>query len=76
VNSSLDLVPHPRPVPAEEDLGLAELLDLFEPARDGELSPREALRQSLRTSGVRVLEWAQDSTRRAARWGAVPGVSE
>ncbi|WP_369139409.1 hypothetical protein [Modestobacter versicolor] len=72
MKSSLDLVPHPRPVPAEEELGLDELLDLFEPAQDGETSARE----SLRASGVRLLEWAQDSTRRAARWGAVRGVSE
>ncbi|MBB3677880.1 hypothetical protein [Modestobacter versicolor] len=70
MNSPLDLAPRPRSVPVAEELDLAELLDLFAPPPDGELSPRE----SLRASGVRLLGWAQDSSRRAARWGA-PGVS-
>ncbi|WP_138735681.1 hypothetical protein [Modestobacter excelsi] len=60
---------HPHPLPPADELGLAELLELFgteEPA----LPP---VRPSLRSSGARLLMWWRDSSRRAARWGAVPG---
>jgi hypothetical protein len=74
VNTPLDLAPRPSPhppVPAAEELDLSELLDLFVLEEDAGTTARP----SFRASGARLVGWAQDSSRRAARWGAVPGVS-
>jgi hypothetical protein len=60
---------HPHPLLPADELSLAALLELFgteEPA----LPP---VRPSFRASGARLLMWWRDSSRRAARWGAVPG---
>jgi hypothetical protein len=74
VNTPLDVAPrpssHPRPVPADEELSLAELLALF---ASEEVVDTTSMRHSLRSSGALLRGWAQDSSRRAARWGAVAG---
>jgi len=72
VTTPCDLAPHPRPVADDGELDLAALLELFVAE---EPEPAVA-RRSLRSSAVRVLGWTQDSSRRAARWGAVAGVSQ
>ena len=62
------------PLPADEDLGLAALLDLFtseEPAA-AVPSPRRS-RRSLRSEGMRLRAWVQEWSRRATAWGAGPG---
>jgi hypothetical protein len=74
VNTRLDLAPRPshqlHPVP---DAGeLAAFLELFVPA-EADVAPT---RPSLRGSGTRLRGWALDSSRRAARWGAVAEVSQ
>ncbi len=61
----------PQPVPADQELDLAALLDLFSP----EEPTAAPARRSLRSSAVRLLEGVQASSQRAARWGAVPAVS-
>jgi hypothetical protein len=74
VNTPLDLAPRPSshpPVLAAEEIDLSGLLDLFVLEEDAGTTARP----SLRASGARFLGWAQDSSRRAARWGAVSGVS-
>jgi hypothetical protein len=76
VNTPLDVAPRPSshlpPAPADEELSLAELLALFSPEEVATTS----MHRSLRSSGARLRGWAQDSSRRAARWGAVAGVVE
>jgi hypothetical protein len=72
VNTPLDAAPRPssHPRPVDEELSLAELLALF---GSEEVDPTTSMRRSLRSSGALLLGWAQDSSRRAARWGAVAG---
>jgi hypothetical protein len=74
VNSPVDLAPRPtspsRPVLAGEELCLAELLELFA------VEDVPAPRRSLRESGLLLRAFAQDSSRRAARWGAVDGMAQ
>jgi hypothetical protein len=74
VNSPVDLAPRPsstaRPVHADDELGLAELLELC--AADD--VPATSPLHSLRSTGSLLRGWALDSSRRAARWGAVDGV--
>ena len=74
MNSPVDLAPRPtspsRPVLAGEELCLAELLELF--ATEDVRAPR----RSLRESGVLLRAFAQDSSRRAARWGAMDGMAQ
>ena len=67
-----DLAPHPRTVIDDGELDLASLLELFVAE---EAEPAVA-RPSFRSSAVRVLGWTAGSARRAARWGAVAGVSQ
>jgi hypothetical protein len=68
VNTRLDLAPRPsnEPYPVREDGELAAFLELFGPA-EPDSGPT---RPSLRSSGTKLLGWALDSSRRAARWGA------
>ncbi len=71
MNTPLDLAPRPsnEPHPVREDGELAAFLALFGPAE-----PDVAwTRPSLRASATTLLGWAQDSARRAARWGSVVG---
>jgi hypothetical protein len=56
------------PVPADQELDLAALLDLFAPEDPAVASARPSLRSSM----GRLLAGVQASSRRAARWGAVP----
>jgi hypothetical protein len=76
VNTPLDVAPrpssHPQPAPTDEELSLAELLTLFA----SEEVITTSTRRSLRASGALLRGWALDSSRRAARWGAVAGVAE
>jgi hypothetical protein len=76
VNTPVDLAPRPssplHTVPADGELDLAAFLELFVP----DDAARTPSRPSLRSSGVRLRELAQDSSRRAARWGAVGGVPQ
>jgi hypothetical protein len=58
---ALDAPPTPPAVPGTEDMGLADLLELI-----GGEQP-----SSLRVSAGRLLARVQESSRRAARWGAV-----
>jgi hypothetical protein len=60
---------HPHPLQPADELGLAALFEIF---GTEELALPPA-RPSLRASGARLLLWWRDSSRRAARWGAVPG---
>jgi hypothetical protein len=59
------------PLSADEELGLAELLDLFTPMDLEELAPSPL--RSLRSDGIRLRAWAQRWVRRATEWGAGPG---
>jgi hypothetical protein len=75
VNTPLDLAPRPshqlqHPLPADGEL--AAFLELFVP-EEADVAPA---RPSLRGSGTRLRAWALDSSRRAARWGAVAEVSQ
>jgi hypothetical protein len=76
VNTLVDLAPRPsshlHPVLADGELDLAAFLELFVP----EDAARTPARPSLRSSGIRLRELAQESSRRAARWGAVGGVPQ
>jgi hypothetical protein len=74
VNTSLDLAPRPSPQlhPVPEHGELAAFLELFV-TEDDEVAPA---RPSLRVSGTKLRGWALDSSRRAARWGAVAEVSQ
>ena len=83
----LDLAPRPSSrsvIPAEEELDLAALLQLFDDGADGEAGEAGAdgeagvdgttpVHTSLWSSAVSLLRWAQGSARRAASWGAVSG---
>jgi hypothetical protein len=70
----LDLAPRPSNElhPVREGGELAALLELFGPA-DTDVAPT---RPSFRASVSTMLGWAQDSSRRAARWGAVSVVQQ
>jgi hypothetical protein len=72
VITPLDLAPHPsnEQHPVREDGELAAFLELFGPAETDVAPTRRSFRASVST----MLGWAQDSSRRAARWGAVAGV--
>jgi len=62
------------PRPADEELGLAALLDLFaadEPEAAEESAP--SILSSLRSTAGRLHAWMQVSLRRASAWGAGPG---
>ena len=71
--------PHAAELDLELDQDLMALLELL--GRDDETgtptrpSTRSLPRPSLRRSGARLLTWAQDSSRRAAAWGAVPAAA-
>lgn len=77
----LDLAPRPPSrsvIPAEEELDLTALLQLFEDAEDAEggqdgVDRTASVGSSLWSSAVSLVRWAQGSSRRAASWGAVPG---
>lgn len=59
------------PVPADEGLGLAALLELLGPEE-----PAAAVaptRSSFRADGTRLRAWVQAWVHRAAEWGAGPG---
>ena len=75
MNSLVDLAPRPSSAapsaPVVDELGLAELLELFAVEDVPSTSPL----RSLRSSGLLLRDWALDSSRRAARWGAVDGVA-
>ena len=68
MTTALELAPRPSS-PAEEELSLADFLDLF----GSEEAPAGPERPSLRASGARLRDWTQQASRRAARWGAVAG---
>jgi hypothetical protein len=76
VNTALDPAPapssRPQPSPADGERGLAALLELFESGEAGTTSAR----RSLRPSAAPQFGWTQDSSRRAARWGAVAGAPQ
>ena len=72
MSTPCDLAPRPRPVPQDGELDLAALLELFV----ADESEPVVARPSIRSSAVRVLGWTQQSSRRAARWGAVAGVDQ
>ncbi|GAA4727416.1 hypothetical protein GCM10023328_02030 [Modestobacter marinus] len=75
MTTALDQAPPPSSrsgAPAEEELDLATLLQLFEAGEDAGDEPR-SVRASLRASGSSFLRWTRGSSRRAASWGAVPG---
>ena len=74
MNTALDLAPRPsnESHPVREDGELAAFLELFGPAETDVAPGRPSLRSSVST----LLGWAQDSSRRAARWGAAAGVSQ
>jgi len=66
------------PRPADEDLGLAALLDLFaadeaEAAQEAAQEAAPSTRRSLRATAGRLHAWMQESLRRASAWGAGPG---
>jgi hypothetical protein len=76
VSTRVDLAPrpssHPQPLPADGELSLAELLALF---GSEEVAATSTLRR-LRSSGALLRGWVQDSSRRAAGWGAVAGAPD
>ena len=74
MNTPLDLAPRPsnQPYPVREDGELATFLELFGPAEPDV----PWTRPSLRASATTLLRWAQDSARRAARWGSVAGAGQ
>ena len=68
------LVDHPSshdPAAADE-YSLAALLELFGPA-DPSVDDAQP---SLRAAGLRLVGWTQQTSRRAAAWGAVPAVDD
>ena len=75
--STTAALPHRPPShPAEHELELdQDLMGLLELLGSDDDETGVAPRPSLRRSGARLLSWAQDSSRRAAAWGAVPAVS-
>ena len=80
MSTPVDLAHTPSSLLAvDQELDLAALLDLFSAEDDGPVTdgpvtdaPLPSPRRSLRGSGARLRDWAQDSSRRAAGWGAVP----
>jgi hypothetical protein len=60
-----------EPLPADEELGLGGLLDLFAPDEPTAIAP--SAHRSLQSSTVRLRAWAQECLRRATAWGAGPG---
>lgn len=58
------------PFRADEELGLAELLDLFT-SEDPAVAPSPL--GSLRPAALRCYAWTQGWMRRAGQWGAGPG---
>ena len=65
------------PLSADEEVGLAALLDLFTSEGTEEVGGRAAVapraRHSIRSEGARLRAWAQEWVRRATAWGAGPG---
>jgi hypothetical protein len=59
------------PRPADEELGLAALLDLF--AADDPEAVAPSTVRSLRSTAGRLHAWTRGSLRRASAWGAGPG---
>ena len=57
-------------VPADAELSLATLLELFAPDEPG----AAPVHRSLRSHAARLGAWVQAQSRRAAAWGAVPAV--
>jgi hypothetical protein len=57
-------------VPADAELSLATLLELFTPDEPGAASARRSLRSHTAELGA----WVQAQSRWAAAWGAVPAV--
>ena len=56
-------------LPGDEDLGLAELLDLFAP----EGAAAAPAGSSFRADATRLWSWVRQGVRRATAWGAGPG---
>jgi len=61
----------PEEVPADAELSLTALLELFAPDEPG---PAPA-RPSLRSHAAQLGAWVRAQSRRAAAWGAVPGTT-
>ncbi len=61
----------PAAHPADGDLGLAALLDLFAPEEPASVAP--AARGALRSDAARLRAWVQTWVRRATDWGSGPG---
>jgi hypothetical protein len=59
-----------EPVPADDELSLAALLDLFAPEEPAAASTAE--RRSFRSSGAALGAWTQKWSQRATEWGAGP----
>ena len=57
--------------PADDDLGLAALLDLFTPEEPASVAP--VARGALRSDAARLRAWVRTWVRRATDWGAGPG---
>jgi hypothetical protein len=57
-------------IPADAELSLAALLELFAPDEPGTASAR----RSLRSHAAQLSAWVQAQSRRAAAWGAAPAV--
>jgi hypothetical protein len=55
-------------VPADTELSLTALLDLFALDEPG----AAPVRRSLRSHAARLGSWVREQSRRAAAWGAVP----
>ena len=76
MNSTVDPAPapssRPHPSPADGEVGLAALLELFAAPEVATTSSR----RTVRASAAALLGWTQDSSRRAARWGAVAGATQ
>jgi hypothetical protein len=58
-------------VPADDELSLAELLDLFDPEEPG--TPASSERPSLRTAGTCLRTLRESWARRTAAWNIAPG---
>ena len=56
-------------LPGDEDLGLAELLDLFAP----EGAAAVPASSSFRADATRLWGWVRHGVRRATAWGSGPG---
>jgi hypothetical protein len=68
----------PRQLLLDEGLSLTAMLEMFEPSEHPAPTPltvRETV-DFLRESAGRLWEWLRNSSRRAARWGAVAGATE